>query len=83
MHSRTARLRFGVYTGNMQLISTAVFIAMLWVSTVPVDGIAANVNAVLLWTVLGAVGTLSLLAMMQRKNQPRQSMSHNIQEVRR
>jgi hypothetical protein len=67
----------------MQLVSIKAIIAMLWVSTVFVVGIAGNLNSVASWTVLAAVAVVPPLVMMWRWNDPRQTMSETIQEARR
>lgn len=67
----------------MQLVSIKAIIAMLWVSTVSVVGIAGNLNSVASWTVLAGVAVVPPLVMMWRWNHPRQTMSETIQEARR
>ena len=67
----------------MQLVSIKAIIAMLWVSTVSVVGIAGNLNSVASWTVLAGVAVVPPLVMMWRWNDPRQTMSETIQEARR
>ena len=83
VHSRTARFNVGAYTWNMQLVSIKAIIALLWVSTVSVVGIAGNLNSVASWTVLAGVAVVPPLVMMWRWNDPRQTMSETIQEARR
>ena len=67
----------------MQLVSIKAIIAMLWVSTVSVVGIAANLNSVTSWIVLAVVAIVPPLVVMWRWNDPRQTMSESIQEVLR
>jgi hypothetical protein len=67
----------------MQLVSIKAIIALLWVSTVSVVGIAGNLNSVASWTVLAGVAVVPPLVMMWRWNDPRQTMSETIQEARR
>jgi hypothetical protein len=67
----------------MQLVSIKAIIAMLWVSTVSVVGIAGNLNSVASWTVLAAVAVVPPLVMMWRWNDPVPTMSQTIQEALR
>ena len=67
----------------MQLVSIKAIIAMLWVSTVCVVGIAGNLNSVASWTVLAGVAVVPPFVMMWRWNDPRQTMSESIQEALR
>ena len=67
----------------MQLVSIKAIIAMLWVSTVTVVGIAGNLNSVASWIVLAVVAVVPPLVVMWRWNDPRQTMSESIQEVLR
>lgn len=67
----------------MQLVSIKAIIAMLWVSTVCVVGIAGNLNSVASWIVLAVVAVVPPLVVMWRWNDPRQTMSESIQEVLR
>lgn len=67
----------------MQLVSIKAIIAMLWVSTVTVVGIAGNLNSVTSWIVLAVVAIVPPLVVMWRWNDPRQTMSESIQEVLR
>jgi hypothetical protein len=67
----------------MQLVSIKAIIAMLWVSTVSVVGIAGNLNSVASWTVLAAVVVVPPLVMMWRWNDPVPTMSQTIQEALR
>jgi hypothetical protein len=67
----------------MQLVSIKAIIALLWVSTVSVVGIAGNLNSVASWTVLAGVAVVPPLVMMWRWNDPRRTMSETIQEARR
>ena len=67
----------------MQLVSIKAIIAMLWVSTVTVVGIAGNLNSVTSWIVLAVVAVVPPLVVLWRWNDPRQTMSESIQEVLR
>ncbi len=67
----------------MPLASIKNIIAMLWVSTVFIPGIAGHVHSVSSWTVLVAVAVVPPLVMMWRWNDPLQTMSESIQEARR
>ena len=67
----------------MQLVSIKATIAMLWVSTVSIVGIAANVNSFSNWTAFGVVALIPLLVMMWRWNDPLPTMSQSIQEALR
>jgi Flp pilus assembly protein TadB len=67
----------------MHLVSIKAGIAMLWVVAVTIAGIVANVNSLLLWTVLAGVALLPTVVMMRWWNEPRQSMSQRIQEALR
>ena len=67
----------------MQLVSIKAIIAMLWVSTVSVVGIAGSLNSAASWTILAGVAVVPPLIMMWRWNDPRQTMSETIQEARR
>ena len=67
----------------MQLVSIKAIIAMLWVSTVTVVGIAGNLNSVTSWIVLAVVAVVPPLVVMWRWNDPRQTMSESIQKVLR
>jgi Flp pilus assembly protein TadB len=67
----------------MQLVSIKAIIAMLWVSTVTVVGIAGNLNSVTSWIVLAVVAVVPPLVVMWRWNDPRQTMSESIREVLR
>ena len=67
----------------MQLVSMKPIIAMLWVLTVSVVGIAGNLNSVTSWIVLAVVAVVPPLVVMWRWNDPRQTMSESIQEVLR
>lgn len=67
----------------MQLVSIKAIIAMLWVPTVTVVGIAGNLNSVTSWIVLAVVAVVPPLVVMWRWNDPRQTMSESIQEVLR
>ena len=63
----------------MQLVSIEVSIAMLWLSTVFIAGIAGNSFSS--WTVLAGVAVVPTLVMMERWNDPRQTMCETIQEA--
>ena len=67
----------------MQLVSIKAIIAMRWVSTVSVVGIAGNLNSVTSWIVLAVVAIVPPLVVMWQWNDPRQTMSETIQEVLR
>ena len=67
----------------MQLVSIKAIIAMLWVSTASIVGIAANVNSFPSWTALGVVAVIPPLVMMWRWNHPVPTMSQTIQEALR
>jgi Flp pilus assembly protein TadB len=67
----------------MQLVSIKAIIAMLWVSTVTVVGIAGNLNSVTSWIVLAVVAVVPPLVMMWRWNDPVPTMSQAIQEALR
>ena len=67
----------------MQLVSIKAIIAMLWVSTVTVVGIAGNLNSVTSWIVLAVVAVVPPLVVMWRWNDPRPTMSESSQEVLR
>ena len=67
----------------MQLVSIKATIAMLWVSTVSIVGVAANVNSLSNWTAFGVVALIPLLVMMWRWNDPLPTMSQSIQEALR
>jgi hypothetical protein len=67
----------------MQLLSIKRLIALLWVSTVFVMGIAGNLDSFSNWTVLAGVAVVPPLLMMWLWNDPRQSMSQSIQEALR
>lgn len=67
----------------MQLVSIKAILAMLWVSTVTVVGIAGNLNSVTSWIVLAVVAVAPPLVVMWRWNDPRQTMSESIQEALR
>ena len=67
----------------MQLVSIKAIIAMLWVSTVSIVGIAANVNSFPSWTALAVVAVIPPLVMMWRWNDPVPTMSQAIQEALR
>jgi hypothetical protein len=81
VRSGTARFNVAVYTCSMQLVSVRTAIAILWVSTVSMAGIAGNVSSFSSWTVLAAAGILPPLVMLQAWNEPRQSMSQSIREA--
>jgi hypothetical protein len=83
VHLRTARVKAGAYTGNMQLVLTKAVLALLWISAVTIAGIAGNVNSFLSWTALAAIAVVPPLAVMQWWNDPRQSMSESIQKALR
>jgi len=67
----------------MQLVSIKAIIAMLWVSTAFIVGIAGNLNSFSSWTVFAGVAVVPPLVMMWRWNDPRQTMSETIQEALR
>jgi hypothetical protein len=67
----------------MRLVSIKAIVAMLWVSTVSIIGIAGNLNSFPSWTVLAAVAIIPPLVMMWQWKDPRQTMSETIQEARR
>lgn len=67
----------------MQLVSIKAIVAMLWVSTLSVVGIAGNLNSIASWTVLAVVAVMPPLVMMWLWNDPRQTMSEAIREARR
>jgi hypothetical protein len=67
----------------MQLVSIKTIIAMLWISTVSIVGIAANLNSFASWTVLTAVVVIPPLVVLWRWNDPRPTMSEAIQEALR
>ena len=67
----------------MQLVSIKATIAMLWVSTVSIAGIAGNLNSFPSWTALAVVALTPPLVMMWRWNDPLLTMSEAIQEARR
>jgi hypothetical protein len=66
----------------MQLVSIKAIVAMLWVSTVSIVGIAGSLNFPS-WAVLAAVAVIPPLVMMWRWNDPCQTMSETIQEALR
>ena len=66
----------------MQLVSIRAIVAMLWVSTVSIVGIAGNLNSSSSWTVLAAVAVIPPLVMMWRWHDPRPTMSEAIREAR-
>ena len=69
---------------HMKLIPIKAVIAGLWVATVVIVGIAANLNSFSSWTVLGVAALVPPLVMtMWRWNEPRQTMSETIQEALR
>ena len=67
----------------MQLLSIKALIAMLWVSTVSIAGVAAHLNSVSSWTVLAGVAVVPPLIMMWRWQDPRPAVAEPIQEARR
>jgi hypothetical protein len=67
----------------MQLLSIKSIVAMLWVSAVPIVGIALNVDSFSSWTLLAGVAVVPPIVMMWRWNDPRQTMSESIQEALR
>jgi hypothetical protein len=67
----------------MQPVSIKAIIAMLWVSTVSIVGIAGSLNSFASWTVLAAVAVIPPLVMMWQWNDSRQTMSQTIQEALR
>jgi len=67
----------------MQLVSIKAVIAMLWVSTVSIVGIAGHMNSFASWTALGVVAVIPPLVMMWRWNDPVPTMSQAIQEALR
>ena len=67
----------------MQLASIRFILALVWVSAVFVAGIASNVSSFLTWAVLAGVAVVPPLVMVQRWNDPSQTMSERIREVLR
>ncbi len=67
----------------MQPLLIKTIIALLWVSTVSVVGIAGKLNSVTSWIVLAVVAVVPPVVVMWRWNDPRQTMSESIQEVLR
>jgi hypothetical protein len=67
----------------MQLGSIKAIIAMLWVSTVSIVGIAGNLYSFPSWTALAVVAVIPPLVMTWRWNDPLATMSEAIQEARR
>jgi hypothetical protein len=67
----------------MQLLSIKRVIAMLWVMTTFIIGIARNLDSVSSWAVLTAVAVVPPLVMMWWWNDPPETMSESIREVLR
>jgi hypothetical protein len=67
----------------MQLVSIKAIVAMLWVSTVFIVGIAGSLNSFPSWTALAAVAIIPPLVMSWQWNDPRQTMSETIQKALR
>ena len=65
----------------MQLVFSKAVLAMFWVSTGSVAGIAEHATSFWVWIVLAAVAVFPSLVMMRRWNDPGQSMSQSIQAV--
>jgi hypothetical protein len=65
----------------MQLVSIKAILAVVWVSTVCVAGMAGNLNAVSSWAALAGLAVLPPFVMMWRWNDPPQTMSESIQEA--
>ena len=67
----------------MQLAPVEVVIAMLWVSTVFIVGIARNLNSFSGGTSLAGLAVVPPHVTTWRCNEPRRTMSENIQEALR
>jgi len=67
----------------MQLFSIKPIVAMLWVSTALVIGLATKVDSFANWIVLTGFGVAPPLVMMWQWNTPRSTMSESIQEALR
>jgi hypothetical protein len=67
----------------MQLASIEAVIAVFWVSTVAIVGIAGDPNSFPSWSVLTGVAVVPPLVMMWRWNDARRTMSETIQEALR
>jgi hypothetical protein len=67
----------------MQLVSIKLMLAMLWVLSAFIIGIAGNVDSFLGWAVLTGVAVVPPLVVIWRWNDPRQTMSESIQHARR
>jgi hypothetical protein len=67
----------------MQLVSIKAVIALVWVSTVSIAGIAANFNSFSGWTILAAAAVIPPLVMTWLWAEPSPSMSESIQEALR
>ena len=67
----------------MQLVSLKAVLGTAWVSAVLLAGIVGNLNMLSSWPVLVGVAFLPPVVMMWRWNDPGQTMSQSIQEVRR
>jgi hypothetical protein len=83
VHSGTARIDAGPYTGTMQLVPLTLVVVALCVSAAFIIGIAGNVDSFSNWTLLGGLAVVPPLTLMGRWNAPRQTMSEAIQKALR
>jgi hypothetical protein len=67
----------------MQLSSIKAAIALIWVSTIAIAGLAGHFTSLSSWTILAIVALTPPLAMMWRWSDPAPSMSEAIQKVLR